>query len=75
MNRERISAIALLIALATVSVLYLSQGPPQTVTPSPLLGEQREIADLKKQLAGLQQRVDWLEERFIEPQRQKPSQF
>ena len=37
--------------------------------------QQKEVTELKKQVAGLQAKVNWLEERFLEPQRQKASQF
>ena len=70
-----ISALLLSIALASVLMLYISGGTSPTATPASPLEQQREIADLKRQIVGLEQRVNWLSERLTEPQRQKPSQF
>jgi hypothetical protein len=68
-------AVVLFIAVASVFVLYMSSGTPQTALSPPSAENQKEVAELKRQIAGLQERVNWLAERFTEPQRQKPSQF
>jgi hypothetical protein len=75
MNRENTHRAIVLIAFAILVLLYISSGTPQSTTPAPSAAQQKEVAELKKQLAGLQEKVTWLEERFAEPQRQKPSQF
>jgi TolA-binding protein len=75
MNRENAHRAIVLTALAILVLLYISSGTPQSTTPAPSAAQQKEVAELRKQLAGLQEKVNWLEERFTEPQRQKPSQF
>jgi len=75
MNRENTHRAILLIALAILFLLYISPGTPQSTTRAPSAAQQKEVAELRTQLAGLQEKVNWLEERFTEPQRQKPSQF
>jgi hypothetical protein len=75
MNRENTHKAIVLIALAILVLLYISFGTPQSSTPAPSAAQQEEVAELKKQLAGLQERVNWLAERFTEPERQKPTQF
>ena len=75
MNRENTHRAIVFIAFAILVLLYISSGTPQSTTPAPSSAQQKEVAELRKQLAGLQEKVNWLEERFTEPQRQKPSQF
>ena len=75
MNRENTHRAIVLTALAILVLLYISSGTPQSTMPAPSAAQQKEVAELRKQLAGLQEKVNWLEERFTEPQRQKPSQF
>ena len=75
MNKESTQKAVVLIALAILVLWYISSGTPQSTTPAPPAAQQKEVAELRKQLAGLQDKVNWLEERFTEPQRQKPSQF
>jgi hypothetical protein len=70
----RASTVALLIA-AMLFVLYLSWGTSQPTTPPPSAEQQKEVAALKQQIAALNGRVDWLEERFVEPRRDKESPF
>lgn len=68
-------AVVLFVAVASVFVLYMSSGTPQIALSLSSAEHQKEVAELKRQIAGLQERVNWLAERFTEPQRQKPSQF
>jgi TolA-binding protein len=75
MNRENTHRAVVLIALAILVLSYISFGTPQSTTLAPSAEQQKEVAELRKQLAGLQEKVNWLEEPFTEPQRQKPSQF
>jgi len=75
MNKESTQKAVVLIALAILVLLYISSGTPQSPTPASSPEQQKEVAELRKQLAGLQEKVNWLAERFTEPQRQKPSQF
>ena len=75
MNKETTHKVVVLIALAILVLLYISSGTPQSNTPAASVEQQKEVAELRKQLAGLQEKMNWLEERFTEPQRQKPSQF
>jgi hypothetical protein len=70
-----ISAVVLFTALAGGFVLYMLSETSQTAVPSISAEQQQEVAELKRQIAVLQARVNWLAERFTEPQRQKPSQF
>jgi cytochrome c-type biogenesis protein CcmE len=68
-------AVVITVALASFVVLYALSETPRIAT-SPSAGEQqKEMAKLKQQVAGLEDRVHWLEERFTEPQRNKPTQF
>ena len=75
MNKDSTHKAVVLIALAILVLLYISSGTPQSTTPAPSTEQQKEVAELRKQLAGLQEKVNWLAERFTEPQRQKPTQF
>ena len=75
MNKDSTHKAVVLIALAILVLLYISSETPQSTTPAPSAAPQKEGAELRKQLAGLQEKVNWLEERFTEPQRQKPTQF
>ena len=75
MNKENTHRAVVLIALAILVLLYISSGTPQSTTPAPSAAQQKEVAELRKQLAGLQERVNWLVEHFMEPERQKPAQF
>lgn len=75
MNKENTHRAVVLTALAILVLWYISSATPQTPTPPSSAEQQKDVADLKKQFVGLQERVNWLEERLAEPQRQKPSQF
>ncbi len=75
MNKENTRAAVVLVALSILILLYMSSGTPKSTTPAPSPEQQKEVAELRKQLAGLQDKVNWLAERFKEPERQKPSQF
>ena len=65
----------MLIAFAILVLLYISSGTPQSTTPAPSAAQQKEVAELQKAARRFAGKVTWLEERFTEPQRQKPSQF
>jgi hypothetical protein len=39
----------------------------------PAFAADQEVAEMKRQIAALQEKVDWLAERFREPQREKPT--
>jgi hypothetical protein len=74
-TETRTWAVVLLI-LATGFVLYISWGTPQpSMPPSSSAEQQKEVAALKQQMAMLEERVNWLAERQMAPQRQKPTQF
>jgi TolA-binding protein len=75
MNKENTRTAVVLVALSIVILFYILSGTPKSTTPAPSPEQHKEVAELRKQLAGLQEKVNWLEERFTEPQRQKPSQF
>ena len=75
MNIEKTYIAMALVALSILLLLYSSSGRPKSSTLAPSPEQQKEVAELRKQLAGLQDKVNWLEERFKEPQREKPSQF
>lgn len=68
MKTETTTSVVVLFILATVFVLYISWEMSQpTMPPSPSAEPQREVTALKQQIAGLKERVDWLEERLAEP--------
>jgi hypothetical protein len=69
-----ISAVALLIALAGGFALFMFSEISLN-EESPTIAGQQELVELKQRIALLETRVNWLAERFTEPQRQKPSQF
>ena len=75
MNEQNSRRAVVLIALSILFLLYISSGTPKPTTPAPSPEQQKEVAEMRKQLAGLQEKVNWLEERLTEPHRQKPSQF
>jgi len=75
MPQTKLLVIVLCIVLASVLALYMSTGTSQTDLTSASLMQQHEIAELKKQVAGLQEKLNWLEERFTEPHREKLTQF
>jgi hypothetical protein len=70
-TESRTSTVVLFIALATMLVLYISWGTSQPTMPTSSAEQQRDMAALKKQIAGLQERVNWLEERLVEPRRHR----
>ena len=75
MNKENTRNAVVLIALAILGILYIASGTPQNTNLAPSTEQQKEVAELKRQVSGLQEKLSWLEERFTEPQRQKPSKF
>jgi hypothetical protein len=75
MNKENTRTAVVFVVLSILVLLYISSGTPKSNTPASSPEQQREVAELRKQLAGLQDKLNWLEERLTEPQRQKPSQF
>ena len=68
MNKENTRTAVVLVTLSILILFYILSGTPSQE-------QHKEVAELRKQLAGLQEKLNWLEERFTEPQRQKPSQF
>jgi predicted PurR-regulated permease PerM len=74
-TQSTISAVVLFIGLAGGFVLYMLSETSQTAVPWRSAEHQQEVAELKRQIAVLQARVNWLTERFTESERQKPSQF
>jgi hypothetical protein len=72
MNRANTNLILVtLLAVMAVFVLYLSGASSPTPEPPPLAKQQDEVADLEKQIAFLEQRVQLLYERQAEPPRYK----
>jgi hypothetical protein len=67
MKRKNItSAVVLLIALATVFALYISRGTSQTTIPQLSVQQQKDTAEMKKQIGILEERVNTLEERLAD---------
>ena len=73
MKKENTYSTAVLITAAILFILYMFGGRSQTSVSSSSPEQQKEVAELKKQIAGLQERLNWLEEKFAEPSVQKPS--
>jgi len=66
-RNNTISAVVMLIVLAAVLVFYSSQGTSQTTPPTSFSGQQNEIAEMKKQIVALEQRIyTLLEERLVD---------
>jgi hypothetical protein len=73
MKKESVYSTAVIVMAAILFILYMFGGRSQSSTPSPSPEQQKEVAELKKQIAGLQERLQWLEEKFTEPSVQKPA--
>ena len=75
MKKENRYRAIVLVTITILIISYMALGTSQTTMPVSSAEQQKEVTELKKQVAGLQAKVNWLEERFLEPQRQKASQF
>ena len=65
-RKNTISAVVMLIVLAAVLVFYGSQGTSQTTPPSSSAGQENEIAEMRRQIVALKQRVNTIEERLAD---------
>ena len=65
-TKNKISVVVLFIVLATVLIIYSSQGTSQTTPPLSSAGQQNEIAEMKEQIVALERRVNTLEERLAD---------
>ena len=63
-RKKTVSAVGILVVLTVVVVFSSSQGTSQTTPPSSSAAQQNEIADMKKQIIALAQRVNTLEVRL-----------
>ena len=76
MKRESTtSAVALLVALFTLFVVYILSGTTQTTVPAPSPEQQKEVSELKKQISLLEERVNLLLEWHAQPRIHKETQF
>ena len=73
MKKKNTYSTAVLVMAAILFILYVLGGRSQSSTPSASPEQQKEVAELKRQIAGLQERLQWLEEKFAEPSVQKPA--
>jgi hypothetical protein len=60
------SVVALLVALVTLFLVYISSGTTQTTLPA-TPAEQEDVAEMKKQISVLEERVSFLLEKQTEP--------
>jgi len=63
--------IVLLITLTAVFVVYMSAGNSSSAVQPSFAEQQKDVAELKKQIAFLEQRVNLLYEQEAEPRRHK----
>jgi hypothetical protein len=76
MKRENTaSAIALLIALVTLFVVYIASGTTQTTAPPSSPDQEKEVFELKKQIFLLEERVNLLLEWHAQPRIHKETHF
>jgi uncharacterized protein YoxC len=76
MKRESTtSAVALLVAFVTLLFVYVSSGPTQTNVSASTPEYQKDVAELKKQISLLEERVNMLLEWHAQPRIHKETQF
>jgi hypothetical protein len=76
MKRESTtSTVALVIALVTLFVVYISSGTTQTTVIPSAPDQEKEVSELKKHVALLEERINLLLEWHAQPRIHKETHF